>query len=59
MNELVEQRSIRGKICSTRLISKEVVGTTMAKIWRISKAAQFTEVSPNIFVIEFKNLADK
>ncbi|XP_042962524.1 uncharacterized protein LOC122296794 [Carya illinoinensis] len=38
---LKEQQSIMVKICSTRTISREVVETTMGKIWRISKAAQF------------------
>lgn len=50
---LKEQRSLMGKFCSTRLISKEVLETMLAKIWRISKEAQFTEVSPNIFAIVF------
>lgn len=56
---LKEQRSLMGKFCSTRMINREVLGTMMAKIWRISKAAQFTEVSPTIFVILFENIADK
>ncbi|XP_042962692.1 uncharacterized protein LOC122296963 [Carya illinoinensis] len=54
-----EQRSLLGKLCSNRLISKEVMESTLAKIWRISKKAQFTEVSPNTFAIVFGNIADK
>ncbi|XP_042988612.1 uncharacterized protein LOC122316143 [Carya illinoinensis] len=54
-----EQRTLLEKFCSNRLISKEVVESTLAKVWRISKQAQFTEVSPNIFAIVFDNIADK
>ncbi|XP_042968999.1 uncharacterized protein LOC122301670 [Carya illinoinensis] len=47
-----------GKVCSMRPISKEVLGSTMARIWRINKAAQFIEVSRNVFVIVFENQVD-
>lgn len=42
-----------------RNISKEVVESTMKKIWRISKPAKFLEVVSNIFTVTFANLADK
>ncbi|KAF5471486.1 hypothetical protein F2P56_008274 [Juglans regia] len=54
-----EQRTVLGKIFSSRIISKEVLGSTMAKVWKISKAAKFTEVCPNTFAIIFENVADK
>ncbi|XP_042958006.1 uncharacterized protein LOC122293492 [Carya illinoinensis] len=54
-----EQRTLLEKFCSNRLISKEVVENTLAKVWRISKQAQFTEVSPNIFAIVLDNIANK
>lgn len=54
-----EGRSIVGKIHSSRYISKEVLGSTMEKVWRISKAAIFLEVCTNTFVITFNTIADK
>ncbi|XP_042952130.1 uncharacterized protein At4g02000-like [Carya illinoinensis] len=56
---LKEQRTLLGKFCSPRLISKEVLETTLAKVWRISRRAQFTEVSLNIFTLVFDNVDDK
>lgn len=54
-----EDRSLVGKVCSMRIISKEILRLRMAKVWRVSKAAIFTEVSANIFVITFDTHADK
>lgn len=54
-----EDKSLVGKICSMRIISKEILGSTMAKVWRVSKSAIFTAVSTNIFVITFEIKADK
>lgn len=54
-----EARSIVGKVCSTRVISKKVLGSNMVKVWRISKAEKFLEVCSNTFVIIFKTYADK
>lgn len=54
-----EQRSLVGKVLSSRTISREALETTMAKIWRISKVAKFMEVSTNTFVLVFENQADK
>ncbi|XP_042980007.1 uncharacterized protein LOC122310195 [Carya illinoinensis] len=52
-------RSLIGKICSDRAISKEVIANAMGKIWRISKRAVFQEVEKNVFVITFANHADR
>ncbi|XP_042962419.1 uncharacterized protein LOC122296681 [Carya illinoinensis] len=54
-----EDWSLVCKACSMRTISKVVLESTMAKVWRISKAAIFTEVSTNIFVVTFETQADK
>ncbi|XP_042939395.1 uncharacterized protein LOC122274420 [Carya illinoinensis] len=54
-----EQRSLLGKICSSRIISREVLEATLAKIWRLSKAVKLTEVCSNVFVLSFETIADK
>lgn len=54
-----EDRSVVWRVCSTRVISKEVLGSTMAKVWRISKATKFLEVCANTFVIIFDTQANK
>ncbi|XP_042964509.1 uncharacterized protein LOC122298706 [Carya illinoinensis] len=54
-----EERSLVGRVCIERSISQEVIESTLAKIWRISRRAKFLEVCPNTFVITFANLADK
>ncbi|KAF5472279.1 hypothetical protein F2P56_009013 [Juglans regia] len=54
-----EQRSLVGRMASSRTISREALEATMAKIWRISKAAKFMEVSLNMFVLVFENQEDK
>ncbi|KAF5454463.1 hypothetical protein F2P56_024125 [Juglans regia] len=51
--------SLVGKIWMERNISKGVIETTMAKVWRISRKALFQEVGTNKFVITFANQADK
>ncbi|CAI9780684.1 unnamed protein product [Fraxinus pennsylvanica] len=51
-------RSLIGKIWAERQINKAVVQSTMGKIWRISKPAEFTEMGRNIFMITFANHAD-
>ncbi|XP_042958199.1 uncharacterized protein LOC122293796 [Carya illinoinensis] len=53
------ERSLIGKIWSERVIGKNIVENTMAKVWRLSKPAIFTEVGRNIFVITFATHADK
>ncbi|XP_041011352.1 uncharacterized protein At4g02000-like [Juglans microcarpa x Juglans regia] len=54
-----EQRSLVGRMVSSRTISREALEATMAKIWRINKAAKFMKVSMNIFVLVFENQEDK
>ncbi|KAF5477274.1 hypothetical protein F2P56_003924 [Juglans regia] len=54
-----EDRSLVGRVFSSRVISMEVLGSTMGKVWRISKAAKFLELCTNIFVITFETQADK
>ncbi|KAF5454481.1 hypothetical protein F2P56_024141 [Juglans regia] len=52
-------RSLISKILSDRQIGKNIVESTMAKVWRLSKPATFAEMGRNIFVITFANHADK
>ena len=48
-----------GKVCVDRAISKIVITSTMARVWRLSKSATFMEVGPNLFIIAFSTHADK
>lgn len=48
-----------GKIWTNRFIGKNLVESTMVKIWRLSKLATFREVRPNVFSITFANHANK
>ncbi|XP_042972906.1 uncharacterized protein LOC122304702 [Carya illinoinensis] len=52
------ERSLIGKVCSDRSVSKTLISNTMAKIWRISKRATFLEVEKNTFIITFETHAD-
>lgn len=54
-----DDRSVIGKICLEKQIEKEVLASTMAKVWRLSKQAMFQEVGSNVFVIAFNTHADK
>lgn len=54
-----EDCSLVGKVWVERSIGKLVIETTMAKVWRISRKAQFQKVGTNIFVTTFANQADK
>ncbi|KAF5471943.1 hypothetical protein F2P56_008700 [Juglans regia] len=53
-----EQRSLMAKLYSARLINKEMLETTLGKIWRISKEAVFTEF-PLRFPIQNGRSCDK
>lgn len=53
------KRSLIGKVCSEHNIGKDIIGSTMARIWRISKRPIFQEVDINIFVVTFATHADK
>lgn len=48
-----------GQLCAVRVVGKEVLQTTMQKIWVLSKLVEFTEVGRNIFIISFNTEADK
>ncbi|XP_040994343.1 uncharacterized protein LOC121240886 [Juglans microcarpa x Juglans regia] len=43
------EKCLIGKVCLERVISKSIISTTMAKIWRLSKPATFMEVGANLF----------
>lgn len=48
-----------GKIFFKNNISREIVRSTMGKIWRISKSTTFIEVGTNMFIIMFATETDK
>ncbi|XP_042983175.1 uncharacterized protein LOC122312593 [Carya illinoinensis] len=52
-------RSLVGKVFSDRMVSKEVLASTMAKVWWISKRADFHECGSNTFIVTFATIADK
>ncbi|XP_042954597.1 uncharacterized protein LOC122291010 [Carya illinoinensis] len=52
------EKSLIGRVCSDRPVSKTLISNTMAKIWRISRRAVFQEVERNTFVISFETHAD-
>lgn len=42
-----ESRSLLGRICSHRFIGKEVIQSTIMKIWKVNKAITFREIISN------------
>lgn len=52
-------RSLVGKVWLDRRVGKEVLRTTLLKIWRIDGVPHFLEAGLNLFIITFKFLADK
>ncbi|XP_042950114.1 uncharacterized protein LOC122282228 [Carya illinoinensis] len=53
------ERSVVGKICSERKIGREVVRSTMEKIWRVERHMEFQEIGNNSFIITFSSKKDK
>ncbi|XP_042944639.1 uncharacterized protein LOC122278524 [Carya illinoinensis] len=49
-----EERRLVCKLWSNRRVGKEVVRSTMTKIWKVSSSFSFQEVSTNLFVIVFE-----
>lgn len=52
-------RSLVGKVYIDRLIGREVLASTLAKIWRISKLATMLECGSNSFTVTFMTHVDK
>lgn len=52
-DEVKSRKSLLGKLCSNRSIGKEVIQTTMGKIWKICRKVIFKEMSQNLFMITF------
>ncbi|XP_042939405.1 uncharacterized protein LOC122274431 [Carya illinoinensis] len=48
-----------GKMLSNRKVSKEIVRSTLAKIWKLQRSFNFFEICSNLFVISFECLDDK
>lgn len=57
--DVKSKRSLLGKFCSNRRIGKEIIQTTIGKIWKISRKAIFEEMSQNLVTITFVTKADK
>ncbi|XP_042972825.1 uncharacterized protein LOC122304632 [Carya illinoinensis] len=53
-----DELSLIGRVCSDRVIGKDLISNTMARIWRIGKKASFQEVGKNTYVITFGTHAD-
>lgn len=53
------KRCLIGKIWTEQSICKNIVESTMAKTWILSKPATFKEVGPNVFNITLANHLDK
>lgn len=51
--------SLLGKLCSNRRIGKDILQTTMGKIWKISRKPIFKEINQNLFTITFGTEEDK
>lgn len=54
-----EQQSLVGRFCMERNISRDMIQSTMEKIWRLHKAATFKEAEKNLFTITFSTEAEK
>lgn len=48
-----------GKIHAKRTITKEVMRSTLVKLWKTTKLFTIFDISPNIFVIKFECQTDK
>lgn len=53
------RRSIIGKLCMDRYLGRDVLRTTMSKVWRTSKPGILKEVGKNLFTITFVTEMDK
>lgn len=54
-----EEFSTAEKLLSKRVVNKEIVRSTMAKIRKTSKSFTILNLSSNLFVISFEVLEDK
>lgn len=51
--------SIIGKIQAERIINKEVLRSTLVKIWKTSKIFTVINIRPNLFLIKFESHSNK
>lgn len=58
-DHIKERRSLLEKVCIDRNIAREILKTTMGKIWRISELTIFQAIGKNIYTITFAMEADK
>lgn len=58
-DRIKRQNIVIKKLCNNRVVEKNVIQTTMVKVWRVSKLATFTEVGKNTFIITFETITDK
>lgn len=58
-DKIKESQSLIGKVCADQSIGKDIMKTTLGKIWRISKPAIIHEVGKYCFTITFDYELDK
>lgn len=51
--------SLVGRLFVERSVNKEVLRSTMAKVWKTSKPFSVKEIKPNLYVISFESQGDK
>ncbi|XP_042958054.1 uncharacterized protein LOC122293569 [Carya illinoinensis] len=52
-------KSLVGKLISDRKVNKEVIRSTMNKVWRLAGSFTFHDILPNLFVVTFDNQKDR
>lgn len=48
-----EELSIVEKLLVERIVNKEVLRSTMAKVWKTTKSFTVVEIKPNLFIFSF------
>lgn len=51
--------SLVGKLHAERLVSKDVLRSTLLKIWKKIKPFFFNDINPYLYVITFESIEDK
>lgn len=48
-----------GKLLANRMVSKEIIKSTLVRCWKITGPCSFKVIGANLFIIEFQNVWDK
>lgn len=54
-----EEFSLEGKLLVERTINKEVIRSTISKVWKTTKPITLYDINPNLFIFSFENIEDK